>query len=576
MVVEKEVYTLIEIFKERWIITMEHKRWMQFVQNSWRKMDLRLSFLLWCGLNISGVQNIFFPSMFVSQTIFWKAMLIKILHFIFVFILVHAFYQLFKQKDSFYGKQAIYLCGIYFVITFIILLLVWPGTWSWDDIGVLDNAHNYAISSWQHMFSQIFMDLCLQTIPFPSGVMIVQLVIASLIVGWSIPRIVFLVVDGGSKRVSPIKYIIAEGILLLPFLFPPILEYILSGFRMGIYSFLEFFLVTKLFVMYKLHETDSMELLEIFVLTVIIATWRSEAAYYVICVPILVYNILEYIDWKKIAVAIAICVLLVTALGKINASGENSKYSLTATLLALPAVVQASDPIKDADELTDLKRVIDIELIYQNKDWYGGRLFWSKGFVRENYSREDWNAYLKATVTLLMRYPQIAIGPMYDMFKQSAGVAITDDGRTPQISSVINIPGGALSILDDTTEAGKWWSNVNAVLKNGINENIRQQVLLLLACTDADAKIHPLYLFFWNLLIPLSFLVMSLLVFLYRRKKILSFLVTIVLIRVLFIFVTEPGPYIMYFLSTYLIGYEVFLSILIWAFFGRQVHYDAD
>ena len=171
--------------------------------------------------------------------------MIKVLHLIFLYAIFAKLHALFTQRHIPKVKQEIIISLIYLFIIAVLLILVWPGTWSSDDISVLRNAESYVLTPWQHFFSGLFQILCLQTIPIPSGVIIIQIIIASLIVGYCISNISNLY--GKNKKQVRILQIVLGLILLLP----PLVLYILSGFRMGMYSYLELALITKLIILYK-------------------------------------------------------------------------------------------------------------------------------------------------------------------------------------------------------------------------------------------------------------------------------------------------------------------------------------
>ena len=192
-------------------------------------------FLIWLNLNISGIQNIFFSKGNITTII-----IIKILHLIFLYAIFCKLHSLFSQRNIPKVKNEIIISTIYLFILVVLLILVWPGTWSSDDISVLRNAESYVLTPWQHFFSGLFQILCLQPIPIPAGVMILQIIIASLIVGYCISNMSRLFAKNKKQSV------ILQITLGLITLFPPLVMYILSGFRMGIYSYLELALITQI------------------------------------------------------------------------------------------------------------------------------------------------------------------------------------------------------------------------------------------------------------------------------------------------------------------------------------------
>ena len=92
------------------------------------------TFIIWLILNVSGIQNMYFYGGKIFTT-----MLVKILHLIFIYAIVFKLYSLYNQRHIPKVKNEIIISLIYFLILMILLILVWPGTWSWDDIKILNN-----------------------------------------------------------------------------------------------------------------------------------------------------------------------------------------------------------------------------------------------------------------------------------------------------------------------------------------------------------------------------------------------------------------------------------------------------
>ena len=157
---------------------------MKNILKIFNKQAFICTFIIWIILNISGIQNMFFQNDDFALTIAIKAM-----HLIFLYPIVAKIQTLYKNRKIPKIKNEIIISCIYLLILSILLICIWPGAWSWDDIDVLKGASWFELTPWQHFFSGLFMTLCLQTIPVPAGVIIMQILISALIVGYSISNI---------------------------------------------------------------------------------------------------------------------------------------------------------------------------------------------------------------------------------------------------------------------------------------------------------------------------------------------------------------------------------------------------
>jgi len=513
------------------------------------KSSFIIAFIIWCIVNISGIQKLYF-----NTDITLKSSIIKVMHLFFLWFIVCVFKKIYINRRKNEVKNGIIIGLIYFIITFSILLLVWPGMWSWDDIHVVTYARYYGFVSWQHFFSSIFHILCLQTLPFATGVIIMQILFASMIVGYCVSAISNLL----AKRTK--NKIIMEILLTAITLLPPVLEYILSGFRMGIYSYIELLLIVILYTSYSKKEKFTLnKLITVTILTIIVASWRTEGIYYLACVPILLLFIIRKntITYKPYwtYVCVIFSIISIIAIGKYNnyLTG-NSNYSITATISPVSELVKKADVNKDKNALENINKLIDINLIYENPELPGEGYFWM-GIVRGDYTSDDYTSYLKGYMNLALKYPKVTFNTMWDMFVKTSGVDVKKD-ITLQRTTVNATTGGTLQLFENEN-----WMKNNVVSKLAINKDIRESAIQWLACIDEEGKVTSFYYIFWNLFIPLSLVILCLIYKLIKREWFIVILVVTVLFRVLLVFLTSPSPYIMYYLSVYLISY--FMSVMI-------------
>lgn len=512
------------------------------------KKSLIVAFIIWIVENILGISFLYF-----SQTIMDTSLVgiiqvaaIKLMSLIFVYIIVANLNRLYKNLKQNKNILEIIITLSFFIITFILLLLIWPGTWSWDDIGIINNCANYSLTPWQHFMSGLYMGACLQILPLAAGFVIIQIIFASFIVGYSVNSIMNIL-----NIHNKMKRIIITILIFLPTIFPPLLMYVLSGFRMGIYTYLDLLLISKLLVLYfRKNKINNCDIFYIVLLTIIIASWRTEAIYYTFAIAI----ILLLFGRKKISlkriIVILFCTLLTSlAIMKINNHLIGSKnYSITAIINPLAEVVRKADKEIDQNELNEINDIFEIDKIY-NTDKSGITLYW-EGIVRKNYSDEDYKEMMNSFIKLLKKYPKSALKMIGENFYDTTGLSSIEDGKNR-----IAFNFGTIEINKQNTRVGKWWSKINSIFKYPKNFSLRNKTVLMLSCMDENFNVNILYYALWNFLIPLSLCVIAVVLLLVNKKWSLLFIGLTILGRVPIVCLTSPSPYIMYYLPVYLMGY---------------------
>lgn len=526
------------------------------------------AFFIWINLNISGIQKKYFSE---GETL--TIIAVKILHLIFLYAIILKIYQLYKKRHEPKVKKEIIISTIYLLILIICLILAWPGTWSSDDISVLKNAESYVFTPWQHFFSGLFQILCLQTIPIPEGVIIIQIIIASLIVGYCISNI--STIYGKTKK----QEIIIQIVLGLIFLLPPLVLYILSGFRMGLYSYLEIALITKLIILYKEQKKIKInELLKIGFITIIISCWRTEGLYYPIFILILYFILGEKVIRKKLAILTFVVIMIFNvSIGKINnyMIGTNdyehhptmkmnsynnpimksNNYSITATMEPVTKLIIASDE-SDRKEIDIINKVVDVEYILEHPENSGERNFWTEEVVKD-YSDEEYSEYLKAYLKLAIKYPSITFNSMWNLFVK-AGSGLGENNK--QVTRNMVSGEGTLNLFDIASySCNKWNAITSRVMKykQPINLELRNNFISILNGTNENREVTLIHNLAWNLFIPFILVAICLIYKLIKKDWFMVFIILAVIARIPLVFATAPAPYFMYYLSAYLCSYVI-------------------
>lgn len=529
-----------------------------------------VTIFIWLNLNISGIQNIYFSG---GTTL--TIIVIKILHFLFLYAIFLKIYSLYKNRKIPKVKNEIIISLIYFVILMILLLLVWPGTWADDDITILRNAGKYEFTPWQHFFSGLFHIMCLQTIPIPSGVMIIQSLISALIVGYCISNISALY--GKSKN----QIVIIQIILLLIALFPPLILYILSGFRMGIYAYLELALITKMIVLYKeKKKIVSTDILKISFLTIIISCWRTEAIYFPIFILILFLILGQEVIRRKVAVLAFLIIMIINfSIGKTNnvmIKNENylvikdNNYSISATMEPLSRIIEICDET-DKENIEIINKVIEVKYILENPNQTGEQNFWAEGVVKE-YSEEEYINFFKAYLRLVLKYPDVAFKSMWNLFVKT-GNGFGENSKQTTKNLVANTQRNTLQLYEEYTPTWIRWNSVNSKVqkyKEPINLELRNDTILFLNGSDSNNNLTIIHNIFWNLFIPFTLILICLIYKLIKKDWYIVFLILTIIARVAIVFATAPAQYFMYYLSAYLCSYVVSVIVLVESITGLK------
>lgn len=276
--------------------------------------------------------------------------------------------------------------------------------------------------------------------------------------------------------------------------------------------------------------------------------------YYIVAVPvILTLFYIEKISKRYIVIFFLVVSVCTIGIGKINNKMiGNSNYTIVTTVLPLIDLVRNADSAKDSEDLQNLSKVIDLDVIYNDTTLNGEILYWTG--LRKDYSEEDYHLYFKSYISMVKKYPDILFKSLMKNFLESAGVII-EDGYTKQTSNA------SFGDLIYTGRRGEAWAEIRAPFKQPINMNLRNEVKKILAGIDGMGRVTPIYFFAWNLLIPLFLICICLLYKIYKRDWFMVLIILTVLARVPIVFFTSSISYLMYYLSVYLLSY--FLSFLI-------------
>ncbi len=514
-------------------------------------IPISIAVILWVLSIIFKIDKLFFTydhievCSIVSKIV---ALIMLLSAWIFVFFVIRRA----KEKDEIYIR-GVHIFIIYFSFILCFLFLIYPGTWAWDDLGTLNIISTYkSFHPWQHILTGIYQDALLQILPFPGGIIILQNFIISICVAFSVVRLE--VCFNLKKLKSPIMDMIVK---LIPFLLPPVIMYQMSGYRNGLYVYLEVVMIVELLSLIINKENISWgKLVGLAFIIVIVSTWRTESFIYIPFICFMVVS--KYITINKVkkftCIVFVLCgYILVNYFQKEAIVDEN--YKIMSLIRPAVELVRESNIERDAKELDEIDDVLDLHVIYDNPTMNGEELYWGTGCVRtrnetpdDDYSIDDYKEFTNAVVSLSFKYPQVVIYDRLRMFVGASGIRAT----------TVNNVDDAAKLFEENND------NFNAtqmlssrwILNKPLSVTVRRNIIYILGTRTFDGeKIKILHLIVWNLLVPIIALIYVWFKLLKEKRWDFWWVCTAILVRGPIIFLTEPAPWFMYWLSFYELGW---------------------
>lgn len=506
------------------------------------KLPLIIAVIQWFVTMLFQVDRHFF--IYDSETIYFLA--VKIVYMAVLFILwcfLFFVYKNFKRNSGIY-KRWVSVFIIYFSIMLLMLLFFWPGTWSWDDAGILLGVRRYdSFVPWQHIISGCYQAVLLQLLPFPGGIILIQNAIVSVCVAYTVAKLE----DSFNIKIfiSPILDIVFK---LLPFFLPPVLLYQFSGYRMGIYVYLELAMLVMILCGKRDEVAWSWKQVILFgFLAVLTACWRTESLFYAIMMPLFLAGLdRKIVSIKKCIFCIMMIIVGFLGVNKVqNIALGNSNYKIMSLMGPYAAVVRAADYLEDKEYIDAINRVVNVDTIHENPRTGGEALYWVEHAYRDGYTPDEFKDSLAALVKLSIKYPKAVFVERWNVFIRASGIT----GATWRIStqSVNLFDQDDGSNYDEAFKENGWLP----VFKQG-----RKVLINILSCNRLNGEqIGLLRRIVWNVVIPIFVLICAWLYLLINRKWYLFGICTSVVIRIPIVFLTEPAGWLMYWLSFYFFGY---------------------
>ncbi len=518
--------------------------------------------VIWVVMNVSCYNLLYFA---YSARI--RVYLLKLMHLLALYALVLTITRLIQRWHELKVKQQLIFTAIFCAVGWIFLLLTYPGAWNSSDIAILNRAGYYDLSPWRHMFSGIFYILCLQTIPLAFGVIFIQILLNALLFGYCVVTI------GNIFSKTPRQALILAIILSFVFILPPVLNYTLSGYRIGINQFLELYLLTRLIYLFyhKEEKISWLTLLEIIFFTVVVGTWRTECFYF----PFVVLAVLLLIGKERLKRTLALATAGIALIGILGINMYNTRlighngYTIVSTFIPVCAIIREANDL-DETTLSTLDKVINVEFIKTNSAYDSYSWYYTHGGYRPDHTQTEYHAYLGATAKIILQHPEIAMNAWSTNFQDTVNL---DADKKSIYSHLI----GSINSFTNTDSEWYWFNNEkypyinNSISYKPMNTALRNQVLAWILCIELDNNTlenlsyerTPMHELFYSLKIPAILFVLAILIVILCRRWFLLLPCTAMLCHFLIVFFTAPTNIHFYYQSIY-VFMCVFGVAMIW------------
>lgn len=447
----------------------------------------------------------------------------------------------------------------YFLIMLIFFILVYPGIWRWDDIINLGSLTNGNLYYWQHYLSGIYFYLCMCLIPIPSGIIFIQILIISVIVGH--------IIGNEYKKIGK-----KALILYLIFLMPAVIDSNFYPIRANICAYIELYIFYELL---NLSSTDCKNIKIIFltIITAVLSVWRPENFVYIIIIPILLM-LVQKISIKKVAFIFSIGFILMMILMNIQTQGlknviqisssgnkitERELYTLSGFVTPLGELVkQAIDKNEFQDDLKEIDKMISVKCMYENG---GLGAFWNGGV--KSLTPNQLDRLKKITVKMAFSYLPELILDRYNFFLSANGYVKDAQMLVYGSAHIYNVDD--IDMPKDIKYTYEEFQK-RYILNKPFNANIRRWVISTLEMkkiTDFNSGNKTLSMIFYNCTYSVITTCIIWLIALIKKKWKLVLLITTLAAKFCIIVATAPMSAYMYYFSTHLICSFITFNVVI-------------
>lgn len=517
-----------------------------------KKRPLILAIAQWLVTTALQVDRAFFT--YEHETIyFWLTKFFYLCFLCVAWTFAFKAYSEIKNSNKEWKRGAAFFC-VYFSIMMLFLLIVWPGTWAYDDLWTLVGISSYTMwNPWQHILSGAYQSVLLQILPFPGGIIFLQNVIVSLCVAFTVVKL-----EQVLKLPIIRNKVIDIGIKLFPFLLPPVIMYQFSGYRIGLYVYLELTMIVILTDVKISGRKWNWDYLLLFVfLCAVVSTWRTESFVYVPVISILLCSLPKTVlAYRRKVISIGLILIGFMGIGRFQkwALGD-ANYEVMSLMRPCAELVRNADPIADADSLRAIDKVADVKVIMDSPWANGESLYWSTPCIRnrnadpsDDYTSDDYKSFQKAVMQLALKYPTVVAAERFNLFIDGSGINGRSTANVDYTSRLYD-PDTGNEAARNVLEKG-WFASYPAF------KDFRKVFIRTFGMINGDSGlIRALRRVVWNAIIPELILFYAWVKACCKKKWYFAGILTAILAKLAIIVLTQPSDWFMYVLSFYLLGY---------------------
>lgn len=439
------------------------------------------------------------------------------------------------------------LSMIYFTIMFAIMLIIWPGIWRWDEMITLGSLTDGFLYHWQHWLSGFYYYICLQFIPCPGGVVLVQLLLISLIIGNSINKL---------YECLHTKWVY---LMFVPLFFPAVIDNNFYPIRSSICTYIEFYLIFELiFIKIKNKEINILKFFQLGIITAIAASFRTENIIYIIFIPIVILlikkqNIIKFICFFITSIFFLFIVIRYQNVGLSQAVEKKDDniwisakemYELSGFIVPFGNLISLDFNSNDSkQDLEIIDQCISVEMIQEQGGLYA---FWNGGV--KSLTKKELSDLKKIYIKLIFYN-------MRDFIKERVEFFLLTNGFDTSISTTLYASDciyDDYEILLEYGVADMYQEFRERYLFNRpISASNRKQVINLLEGSSYNSKIPFI---FYNTLWIIILLFFIGIIEVIRKNIFFCSLIVVIYTKCFIVFLAAPATLFMYYFSTWLIG----------------------
>lgn len=469
--------------------------------------------------------------------------IIKVFVFILIFLAFQYLAQIFITKDKEARKYFKYFL-IYFIPTFLMLLLIWPGIWYGSDvISFVNVAKTVSFHTRLIYMTSTFYSIGLSLFPILSGAIILQLIYMSVVVSY--------IVKNTFDYFKNSKWCY---LVYLPFFLPVTIFYTLYANRPVMYgiTYLLLFAIC-LFDYLNKKKLSKLKFLILALLIAIVSNWRSEAIYLVLAGPLFIFLIYKIKPNLKSIIGVLLPIIGVFIIVKApQAYLESKQEKVINDSRNIPIYINSLSYMMRKDLRGDnlqenydkISKVLNIDSLKKYWSIDDTPCAWraTDNCIVKDYTFEDYQEFEGAANEIILNNFDLYLEAKYLTFKNATRL------YTEKFTAINLYTSDEGMLLNDPS---------TKVLTS--NETRRKFVKLLEGRVDSRYNPYWFYRYVNNLVIPLLILVIMFIVSIFKKKLITFLLSGMLLGHTLLVFLTAPASYFMYYYNIFLIG--MFLGV---------------